>query len=325
MSFYLTKKLSYIMSYFYQAFGFPIVSNIELPSLVTSTEAIHTSQTIYITLGAVPKELSSPPLLSNEMGSANESELLLHLPHIASYYIAQGTHITVAPEEGTNWEEMLLHLYANGFAAILYQRNIIPYHVSGVFINATQVLLFAAPSGTGKSTIALMLQQQGYPIFTDDTAILRVENAGCWAQASYPMIRLWQNTFEQQSQFIEEDKQRVFSELDKYGFSFHKQFKHTDTEVVGIVFLETAGTTIHIEALSKATCMRLLGQNIYRVEWINALKKQKLKFEQITQLAAILPAWKATRPEGIVTFDSFTSAIESAIIKPLISAGERSN
>jgi DNA-dependent RNA polymerase auxiliary subunit epsilon len=285
---------------------------------VTSAEAGHPSQTIYITLGSVPKELCSQPLLSNEMGSVNESELLLHLPHIASYYIAQGKYITVAPDKSANWEEMLLHLYSNGFAAILYQRNIIPYHVSGIFVNATQVLLFAAPSGTGKSTIALMLRQQGYPTFTDDTAILSVNGTSCWAKASYPMIRLWQQTFEQQSQFIEGDKQRVFSDLDKYGFSFHEQFKHTDAEVVGIVFLETAGTTIHIEALSKSACMQLLGQNIYRVEWINALKKQKLKFEQITQLAAVLPAWKATRPEHIATFDSFTSAIESEIIKPLV-------
>ena len=71
-----------------------------------------------------------------------------------------------------------------------------------------------------------MLQQRGYDPFTDDTAVLTVENGICYAQASYPMMRLWQNTISQQTLLPEADKVSLWAdaEIDKYGFHFHKQF-----------------------------------------------------------------------------------------------------
>jgi hypothetical protein len=300
------------MPYQYQAYGIPIVSDMELPAL-SSTDQWLTATPINVSCGRVADVLQQLPNEQKPFSTFNEQEFRYELPNVARYYIAQGTQIVIEPL-CDNWDEILLHFYANCLAAALFQRNLIPFHVSGVFTEPNKVLLFAAPSRTGKSTTALMLQQKGFAPFTDDTALLTVENGVCYATASYPMARLWQNTIELQTIYAEADKQHIFAEIDKYGFSFHDQFSTQKVEVQAIVFLEEAGTDIKIEPLRATQAMQNLGANIYRGQWLAGMKKQHLQFRQLTGIAQILPAYKATRPRNQDTFEAFAEAIEKAIL-----------
>ncbi len=304
------------MPYQYQAYGISIVSDIELPALSSYAELI-TAKPIYVACGTVADDLQQPPNEQKPFSTFNEQEFRYEVPEIARYYITNGNQIVIEPL-CDNWAEILLYFYANCLAMALFQRNLIPFHVSGVFTEPNKVLLFAAPSRTGKSTTALMLQQKGFAPFTDDTALLTVENGRCYAQASYPMARLWQNTIELQSVYAEADKQHIFAEIDKYGFSFHDQFSTQKVEVQAIVFLEETGTDIRIEPLKATQIMQNLGVNIYRGQWVSGMKKQHLQFRQLTSIASVLPAYKATRPEGQDTFEEFAEAIEQQIINQKI-------
>lgn len=204
-------------------------------------------------------------------------------------------------------------------AAALFQRNQIPFHVSGVFIDKERVLLFAAPSKTGKSTTSVMLQQQGYAPFTDDKAVLSIENGKCFAQASYPMIRLWQSSIEAQ-QILDESKKldlRTDKEFDKYGFMFHQDFVTHKVEVAGIVFLEIGGSEISISEIKPSVAIQQLGNNIYRKQWLSGMKKQVVQFQLLTGIINIIPVWNATRPATSPTFESFAAAINEQIIKQI--------
>ncbi len=304
------------MPYHYQAYGLPVIADIELPALLWCDDMLETTP-IVVEVGKVPHQLQNPPLETKPFSSYNEHEFLYCLPQVANYYVAHGQQVVIEPL-CENWDEILLYFYANCLGAALLQRNLIPFHVSGVFTEPNKVLLFAAPSRTGKSTTALMLQQKGYAPFTDDTALLTVENGRCYAQASYPMARLWQNTIELQSIYNEADKQPIFAEINKYGFSFHDQFSTQKAEVQAIVFLEETGTDIRIEPLKATQIMQNLGVNIYRGQWVSGMKKQHLQFRQLTSIASVLPAYKATRPEGQDTFEEFAEAIEQQIINQKI-------
>ena len=210
-------------------------------------------------------------------------------------------------------------------AAVLFQRNLIPFHVSGVFIALNKVLLFAAPSRTGKSTTAVMLQQRGYAPFTDDTAILSIEGGKCFAQASYPMMRLWQNSLDNQSVVNMDDKQiiRAEIELNKYGFLFHDQFVDGKAEVAGLVFLEAEGSNIVTQRIKPGVAIQNLGNNIYRKQWLKGMKKQILQFNHLTSIAHVVPAWKAIRPKNELSFQSFAGAIETRIIHEILKAEVR--
>lgn len=301
------------MSYIYQAYNLFISSDIELPALIKGIEASYTNS-IRVVQGIVPHQLKQPPLETKPFSTFNEKEYRFEVPDIARYYVSDGNYICIEPITD-NQDEVLLYFYSNCLAAALFQRDILPFHVSGVFVAENKVLLFAAPSRTGKSTTALMLQQKGYPIFTDDTAVLYLKDKAVKAIASYPMLRLWQNTFEKQNLYGEADKQLIFAELNKYGFAFHQDFSTQEVEVAGVIFLQEEGDHINIKNLSPTQALARLGNNIYRKQWLNGMKKQRLQFQYLTNLGHHIKAWLAIRPKGQDTFDSFADAIEHQIIK----------
>ncbi|MCU0349427.1 MAG: hypothetical protein MUF43_01165 [Flavobacterium sp.] len=305
------------MTYKYLAYGIPIISSIELTALIENTENL-ALQPITVSEARVPENLEKTPLETKPFSVYNENEFLYNVPEVARYYVRDGKEIIIERLDG-NWNEVLLHFYANCMAVALFQRNLIPFHVSGVFVDKGRVLLFAAPSRNGKSTTSVMLQQRGYPLFTDDTAILFVENGKCYAQASYPMIRLWQNTIEKQQVLHEADKFELCYdiELDKYGFMFHEQFVSNKVEVVGVVFLDADGNDMKIEKLKPSIAIQQLGNNIYRKQWLNGMKKQLIQFKHLTSIVNAASSWKAYRPKGQPTFDNFSEMIEDQIINPI--------
>jgi len=299
--------------YTYIAYGIPIKSEIPLRSLCPYNERI-TDDFILVKLGTVPLLLSEPPEFIDEICSFNVNEFIFFIPNILKMYIRDGKEI-VLESLNTNIDESLLYFYSNGLAAVMYQRRSIVFHVSGVFLNPNEVLLIAAPSGTGKSTTAVKLQEYGYSLFTDDTAVLTIENGQVYAEASYPMVRLWKQSISQQTYFNEEEKLHVYSneEYDKYGFNFHSNFSSEKCKVKGFVFLEKFGSEIHIKQISKAETVPLLIKNIYRPFFLNGMKMEDLRFKLVLQIANSVVSYSAKRPENEATFLSFTEAIINEI------------
>lgn len=302
----------------YLSYGIPVISTIELTAFASTTETFDEQQILFVSEGNVPNHLENQPLETKPFSIFNEKEFIYAVPDVARYYIRDGKEIIIERTNGS-WNEVLLFFYANCMAAALFQRNLIPFHVSGVFVDKSNVLLFAAPSRNGKSTTSVMLQQRGYPLFTDDTAILFAENGKCYAQASYPMIRLWQNTIEKQRVLQEADKFELCYniELDKYGFMFHEQFVSNRVEVVGIVFLDADGNEMKTEKLKPSVAIQQLGNNIYRRQWLHGMRKQLVQFKQLTGIVNSIPSWKAYRPKGQATFESFAEMIENQIINSI--------
>ncbi|MBO0949352.1 hypothetical protein [Fibrella forsythiae] len=300
--------------FFYQAFGISIYSDISLPALAAVTEYTDTENPIIVREGSCPAELMSLSLHNGPNYQINESELLLTIPNIARYYVSRGISIIIEPL-CTYWPSIYLYFYSNCLGAILLQRNILTMHVSGVFINPNEVLLLAAPSRTGKSTTALKLAELGYPLFTDDTATLRIINNSCYARASYPMSKLWKETIHQQQIYTESDKQLLHkTDLEKFGFMYHDAFVDAEVIVKGLVFLEEKGDKIKINLISESEKMGLVGINIYRNQWALAMRKQHLIFQFCIDVASSIPAWRACRPDSSDTFDSFAAQIDQQII-----------
>ena len=302
----------------FTAYGIPIFSSVNLPAFVETSEVTDEVKPIVVKIGKVPDELENAPLVKKPFSVFNEHEFLYRLPGVARYYVRNGEEVIIEPI-CDNQEDILLYFYSNCMAAALYQRNLIPFHVSGVFIEDNKVVLFAAPSRTGKSTTSVMLQQKGYAPFTDDTAILNVENGKCYAYASYPMMRLWENTLKNQTLLHESEKQllRKNIEINKFGFSFHDRFVAEKVEVVGMVHMALEGDEVRISKLNQSDAVELMSTNVYRKQWIKGMRKNVVQFRHLIDVANVLPAWKATRPKNKSTFTLFADTIESQVIETL--------
>ena len=68
--------------------------------------------------------------------------------------------------------------------------------------------------------------------------------------------------------------------------------------------------------------MILLNQNIYRMGWVVGMNKQRLSFELTSAISQNLPAFKATRPESVATFEEFANAVDQQILKRLLRTKE---
>lgn len=303
--------------YLYTAFGILIKSEILLPALVPYT-GIEESDYVTISIGKTPITLSTEPLDIKPFSVFNKTEFLYQIPDILKIFVKNGNEVILEALSG-NEEEVLMHLYSNGLAAILFQRGLIPFHVSGVFINKTDVVLFAAPSRTGKSTTAVKMQEKGYPLFTDDTAVLHIVEDQVFAKASYPMVRLWQNSIEEQNHFDINEKFKLSnqSKFEKYGFHFHDNFSTNEFRVAGFVFLEIEGDQLKVESIKSTQMIQALGRNVYRNHWTTGMGMDQKLFKTLLAIANTVPAFIATRPLDLDTFEEFSDLIINEICQPL--------
>ena len=301
------------MSFHYQAFGIPIISEIALPALLP-LDTPQPENPVYVQLGQIPDIDTDGFVHADTNAFCTPTQMIYTVTGKIKFYISGGNSIIIEPTT-SNYSANLIYFYSNCLAAILYQRNLIPFHVSGVFTAENKVALFAAPSGTGKSTMAVKLQELGYKPFTDDTAVLYIEDGKCYAQASYPMIRVWQNTIGEQTLLNENDKQRLYEhdEWDKFGFSFHEQFTTKPAEVQHIIFLKAEGQTMQIKPIKKIEAFKQLADNVYRCHWVPALKKNVQQFQLISNILHVVPFVSATRPEHTNSHKEFPLIIKKIL------------
>jgi hypothetical protein len=307
------------MTYQYLAFGFPVESSFELPALSKWEGASKpTGRVIKIFEKIVPDKIVGKPLIQNQFGENNELESIFTIEGIAKFYVHNGDIIEVQPL-CNNRDDINQQIYANCLTIALLQQDIILLHCSGIFINENEVLLFAAPKFTGKSTLSVMLQQKGYLPFTDDTAVITFENDRCYAQASYPSLRLWEESISQQEIYNTADKNAITRGADgKSAFYFHQKFPNTRALVSGIVFLECKGDKLSIERLKPKDSLQLVLNNIYRRQWLWNMKKQRLEFDFISNITNKVALWKAVRPVSALTYKEFPQLIEENTIHKLL-------
>ncbi|WP_369765910.1 hypothetical protein [Flavobacterium sp. WC2429] len=300
------------MQYNYKVFNLNCTSTIPLPSFILN-EVIQKAD-FEVALGTVAPSFQKEPTVKKPFTQFNENEFFYQVPDIARYFVTNGNKVVIDPL-CEDWDSILLFFYSNCIAAILFQNNQIPFHVSGVLDKNEGLWLFAAPSRTGKSTTALKLKEKGYTYFTDDTALITIEDNSCVAIASYPMLRAWENTMNNQQVYNLSEGKQLRAEINKFGIAFHDDFVSTSQNVKGIIFLEMQGDSIQIERLKSTDGMKRLGDNIYRNKWVLGMNKQLLQFKTLSAISQKVPFWTATRPKDQPSFDSFADAIIEQIIE----------
>ncbi|NVJ87807.1 MAG: hypothetical protein HWE15_16000 [Algoriphagus sp.] len=298
--------------FYYKVYGLVCESQVELPALLPVEKISNIDFKVRV-VETIPA-FQIPAIFQEEGLSYNESEFYLEMPEIAQYLVQNGKTIYIKALT-KDWDSILLFFYSNCLGALLFQKNLIPFHVSGVVNKEGKVWLFAAPSQTGKSTTALKLKEKGFEIFTDDTALIFVKEGKSWAIPSYPMIRAWKSTLDRQKVYKESDGSRIREEFDKYGILYHQDFSDEPREILGVIFLEEKGTEIRVEKLSQMQGLEFLGHNVYRGYWIEGMNKQILQFQVLTSIARNSSFWKASRPENQDTFESFYKAIVDQIME----------
>lgn len=299
----------------YWAYGLLVESELEFPELLPYS---FEKADVTVQFGKAPKSIEGEDVLHKATVSMSPREYLLHLLNIGIYYAANGNKIIIEPLQGSDENSLRLFALSNAFSAILYQRNFIPLHASGIF-HKDGVVLFCGNSGAGKSTVVSSLQQKGYQVFTDDVCVLQPQqDNSIKVLPSYPMIKLWEDSFSKIGITDWKDKRRLREHLPKYAQYYHNQFDIAPQKVNKLFVLDNSYRNtidIEIKQLNALEAFDIVEKNSYRQLQMIMMKKRQLHFRQITHLVNGLPVFLCKRPEYGNTLETLIATIETFLIK----------
>jgi energy-coupling factor transporter ATP-binding protein EcfA2 len=282
--------------FYYWGYGLHIVSEFELPELVPCE---FETADVEIRIGKVPETIHGDGVVHRVRVSISYSEYILRTFRFANYYAANGNLIIIDPVPGADAKGIRLFLLSNLFSAILYQRNLIPLHSSGIIHN-NKAVLFCGKSGAGKSTLTTYLQQQGFKIFTDDVCVMRQKN-GSFLEAvpSYPVVKLWKDSFAKTGIEMMGEDSRIRPELPKYGRFYHDEFDMEPQLIKGLFILNASTRTkLDIQKETTVGAFKGIQKNVFRPMQMDAMNKRNNCFDAASALVSTAQVFTVERPKN---------------------------
>jgi len=292
----------------YFGFGLNIESEIEFPELLQNT---FVQADVTISIGDLNQQ-------NVAFIASGDDEFFFEAKGVARYFAFQGKRMIIDPEKGdVDPRSIRLYALATVMAAILLQRQMIPFHASAISVD-NKLILISGESGAGKSTALTGLILRGYEVFSDDVVVLnRTESDGVSAFASYPMIKLWHDSITtiDDPQFSD-CSFRIRHDLDKYGFFFHDTFVKQTQPISSLIIIKKGEQpTCTMRRLQKTEAFAEAYRQLYRPSLIRGKEQNTICFRTISALTQTVKIFEITRPATCPP-EQLVSFIEQELLQP---------
>lgn len=229
------------------------------------------------------------------------SDYCLTFPDLAQFIIsADGRQITCYPERAIP-DSTLRHLFLDHVLPLaLSHSGELALHASAVEVRGT-CLGFLGVSGKGKSTLALYLAGNGFPLLTDDCLLIRGEPPCIMGIPSYPSCRLWPGDLPTlPCAGLKVSDVAHYTSKKRVSLNGAIPFCQSPAPVSALWFLasrEPAGDDSPVVA-SRLAPREAMMELISHSFQLDVLDKQRLKrhFEQVGQLARSVPVFRLSYP-----------------------------
>jgi hypothetical protein len=290
----------------YKAFGLNIQSQIPISGFIPVNSVQQAD--VMIETGTVPESLS---VVSNRgvLYQANETEYLMHLNGIGSFYVNRGNKIIISKNKLAGWKDINVFLVGRVFGALLHQRRLLTLHGSTLKYNG-KILVFAGHSGSGKSTLAAALIDRGAELLSDDISAINTIGNKPMIIPSFPVIKLWEDSLlslgknPADFQFIRDGYRKYYVPVAR--------------------FLEQPQVPDHIVILGSHNQEKFESKPLSGIEKFNALKNhtyfirginhtgiETAHFGLCNALAQQTPITRINRPGGPIKMGQLITCIES--------------
>jgi hypothetical protein len=187
-------------------------------------------------------------------------------------------------------------------------RGYLCLHASSVEVHG-HALLFAGPSGHGKSTIAHALVEHGHQLLADDLTAIDT-SAGAVVPA-YPEVRLWPDSHAAVNQQFASRPLRP--EIAKRSVGVSERFQRSPVPLSAIFLIEP-GTSVNLERAGTAAAMFGLLQNTWELQLLSDPEEDaELHLSQVTAIASSVPIWRLQRTADFDDLRRMIDAIRDAV------------
>jgi len=173
----------------YKAFGLEISSQIELPGMMEGSG----KPEVKIIRGEVDPFQVSKAEVEGDNYLVNGDDVYLWWDEIGKVKISKGELVTVESDkdlESSDELNIIPFLLGPVMALLLHQRGFLVLHGSAVN-TGTGAVAFLGHRGNGKSTTAIHLYVDGYPLVADDILAIKFDDEGLpVVYPGYPHVRL---------------------------------------------------------------------------------------------------------------------------------------
>lgn len=243
----------------------------------------------------VPQAVSNAILTSPSMQIAKD-QFLLSIEKTATYYVQGGSSICIQAANESDEASIRFYLLGIVMGMLLHQRKMFVMHASAVKIDDA-CILFAAPSGFGKSSLAAAFSQKGYALVADDLAAIQIDEYNIpRLVAGVSHIKLADDSA-QKLGLSGENLFKVFPDQRKHILPINCQQLNQTLPIAHIFELQVGDENKFI--LEQAVGMEkfnLLRKHTFK-EWaICALGLQKKHFEYCLAMHSAVAVSKVTRP-----------------------------
>jgi hypothetical protein len=295
--------------HYYHIYGLRLASMPECPELQI---AVPDTPDLVVRFGQVQWDAAPVPA-SGLARQIRPGSFLLIIPGVARFQIEDDCQIVIAPDEEATPAAIRLFLLGSAMGALLHQRGVTPLHGSAI-ATPQGAVIFTAPRGYGKSTLAAAFAQRGYPLLADDVCALAVDDAGVRLHPAYPRINLLPDALA---------ALELAPVTDGAQEPLMKPFSNKYCVPVGD-FAQGAYPLRTIYRLSPAACDRVQLQRLYgftriselmgstyRVHFLRELGEEARHFEQLQQIARQVDFVGVERPQDGYRLDELVDAIEA--------------
>ncbi|MCI5212810.1 MAG: hypothetical protein D3910_29360, partial [Candidatus Electrothrix sp. ATG2] len=187
-----------------------------------------------------------------------------------------------------------LYLLGSCLGALLHQRGLLVMHGAAVRFKE-QCVLFAGPSGNGKSTLAAAFCKRGFEVLSDDVCAV---DQHLRAVPGYPQIKLWRDAAGKLGMDTDSMRQ-IRLQIEKYALKTEGSFCTEPLPLATAYFLSTHNlTTFEFKDLTGMQTFLPLRNNTYRIRYLKGMGLESGHLARIGALSQQVGVTRITRPNS---------------------------
>ena len=282
----------------YSVFGLVVRSELPLPELFPHRP--ETVADVTVCIGEVAEGAGAPTGLS-----ASNDALILAIPGVARYRIADGRSITIEPETGVPERNVRLYLLGSAFGALLHQRGLLPLHANAVEIGGMAVA-FLGESRAGKSTLAAAFHDLGCRIIADDVCVVGFDAEGRpYATPGLPRLRLWAEALELMGRGTAGFEHSYVGDggLDKFDVPLEPSSAVRSDVPLAALYLLACGKEFSVQQLTGVEAADAVFANTYRGSFVSAANGLQNHWSSAVRLVRSVPVFRAERQWSLAALD----------------------